>query len=163
VTASAPDRLIVPLPTRRATTRFGRGLATHLGPSDLVILEGALGAGKTFLARSICRGLGLPAFLPVTSPTFTLVQEYETSPVIAHADLYRLLGLGGGSGGLYDVGLDALRDDGAVLLVEWGLPFIEELGGDALVIDLALAPRAAHVSATGARARDLVRALAAGE
>ena len=150
-----PDSLTVELSTRRATTRFGRGLATHLVAGDLVILEGPLGAGKTFLARSICRGLGLPAALPVTSPTFTLVQEYETLPVIAHADLYRLLG----GGDLHDLGLDALRDDGAVLLVEWGMPFVEELGGDALIIELAVAPREACVSATGVRSRQLLRAL----
>ncbi len=144
------------LPTRRATTRFGRQLAGHLRAGDLVILEGPLGAGKTFLARSICRGLGLPAVMPVTSPTFTLVQEYETSPPIAHADLYRLLG----GGDLHDIGLDALREEGAVLLVEWGQPFIDELGGDALLLELDRTPRALRVSPTGSRSRELVRHLA---
>lgn len=148
--------LTVQLPTRRATTRLGRKLAGLLRAGDLVVLEGSLGAGKTFLARAICRGLGLPSSLPVTSPTFTLVQEYETSPVVAHADLYRLLD----GGDLCDLGLDALRDEGAVLIVEWGRPFVRELGGDALLLDLELTPRAAHVSATGPRARELVLALA---
>lgn len=147
------------LPTRRATTRFGRGLATVLRPGDLVIFEGPLGAGKTFLIRSICRGLGLPESLSVTSPTFTLVQEYETTPVVAHADLYRLVGSGGR---VEELGLEEHREEGAVVLVEWGLPFAEDLGGDAAIIRLELSPRRVTVDGTGARSSELVKQLVEG-
>src|SRR5689334_1946252 len=82
----------VPLPTRRSTVQLGRALAGALKPGDLIILDGDLGMGKTFLARSICRALGVPASTPITSPTFTLVHEHKARFPIVHADLYRLRG-----------------------------------------------------------------------
>jgi len=137
------------LPTRRSTQKLAQLIAPSLAESDLVILTGPLGSGKTFFVRALCRALGLPNTLRVTSPTFTLVQEYETTPPLAHADLYRLTG----PGQLRELGLDAQRDDGRVLLVEWGEPYVEQLGGDALLLTFALEPRRVVVSATGRRSR----------
>ena len=139
--------LVVDLPTRRATVRLGRRLGKLLAPSDLVVLDGPLGSGKTFLVRAICRALGLPANVPVPSPTFTLVHELPTHPPVAHADLYRL----DRGSSVRELGLDALRDEGHLVLVEWGSRFLAELGGDALVVELRLDPRQAVVSATGPR------------
>jgi tRNA threonylcarbamoyladenosine biosynthesis protein TsaE len=143
------------LPTRRATIRLARRVAEQLAAGDLVILSGPLGSGKTFFARALCRALGLPARVPVTSPTFTLVHEFDTKPPSAHADLYRLA-----SGeDVQRLGLDAQRDEGRLLLVEWGEPYLELLGGDGLVIRLSLDPRSAELSATGERSRRVLDAL----
>jgi tRNA threonylcarbamoyladenosine biosynthesis protein TsaE len=145
------------LPTRRATQKLAALVAPTLEPSDLVILTGPLGSGKTFFARALCRALGLPASARVPSPTFTLVHEHETAPPLSHADLYRL----SGSEQVRQLGLDAQRDEGRVLLVEWGEPYITELGGDALVLTLSLDPRQAVFSATGRRSSAIVAKLGA--
>jgi tRNA threonylcarbamoyladenosine biosynthesis protein TsaE len=147
--------LNVALTTRRDTLALGRRIAAGLEQGDLVVLAGPLGSGKTFLTRAICRALGLPPSIRVPSPTFTLVHEHPTNPPLSHADLYRLET----PAQVRALGLDAQRDDGRVLVVEWGAPYIELLGGDALVVELSLAPRAAALSATGARSRALLERL----
>ena len=144
------------LPTRRATQKLAQLVAPELRSGDLLILSGPLGSGKTYFTRALCRALGLKERVP--SPTFTLVHEHETVPPISHADLYRL----NGPAQVAELGLDAQRDDGRVLLVEWGEPYIELLGGDALVLTLALDPRRATLSATGARSHEQLAALLAG-
>lgn len=175
----------IDLPTRRSTIRLARTLAPRIEAGDLVVLAGDLGAGKTFFARALCRALGVPAEVPVTSPTFTLVHELQGRLPIAHADLYRLgsggaAGLsgeapGGGmtpdaaadpEGELGQLGLRDRRAEGAVLLAEWGEPFVEALGGDALVIRLRAAGgdgagREAELSATGPRSAALLASLTA--
>ena len=79
------------LPDDAATIALGQRLAAVLRPGDIVRLEGDLGAGKTALARAILRALLGDAELEVPSPTFALVQPYDTrfGPVL-HADLYRI-------------------------------------------------------------------------
>ena len=145
------------LPTRRATQKLAELVAPSLQASDLVVLTGPLGSGKTFFVRALCRALGLPSSQRVASPTFTLVHEHDTQPPLSHADLYRLNGLEQ----VRELGLDAQRDDGRVLLVEWGEPYIDMLGGDALLLTLALDPRRAVISATGRRSRAIVSELSA--
>jgi tRNA threonylcarbamoyladenosine biosynthesis protein TsaE len=152
----------VPLPNRRATKLLARAVSRQLAPGDLYVLSGALGAGKTFFVRAVCRSLGLDRAVRVTSPTFTLVHEYETVPPLVHADLYRLEAPREDSS-RSDPTLFALaeqRDDGRVLFVEWGAPFVEALGGDAVVIELDTSPRTARITATGPRARERVEGLA---
>ncbi|HEY8946555.1 MAG TPA: tRNA (adenosine(37)-N6)-threonylcarbamoyltransferase complex ATPase subunit type 1 TsaE [Polyangiaceae bacterium] len=144
------------LPTRRATREFARALSEHLVAGDLIVLTGPLGSGKTFLARAVCRALGVPRERRVTSPTFALVHEHAGRLPIAHADLYRL----DHPGQLEDLGLLALRDDGRVLLVEWGEPYAAALGGDALIVTLELDPRRVRVTGTGPRSDALARATA---
>ncbi|HLV65519.1 MAG TPA: tRNA (adenosine(37)-N6)-threonylcarbamoyltransferase complex ATPase subunit type 1 TsaE [Polyangiaceae bacterium] len=150
--------LVVDLPNRRATRKLAAALAPRLEPGDLVVLAGALGAGKTFFVRALCRELGVPREQRVASPTFALVHEYEGRLAIRHADLYRVES----ARELAELGLDVARDEGAVLLVEWGAPYVLELGGDALVMTLSLEPRRAQLSATGPRGAALLAALAEG-
>ncbi len=145
-----------PLPNKQATQRLAADVAPLLAAGDLLLLDGPLGAGKTFFARALARSLGLGADARVTSPTFTLVHEYETEPKLVHADLYRL---SDDERGVFELGLLAERDEGALLVVEWGLAFERLLGGDALVVTLAREPRKAAISATGARSRQLLEAL----
>jgi tRNA threonylcarbamoyladenosine biosynthesis protein TsaE len=146
----------LPLPDRAATRALAAKVAPLLATGDLVVLSGPLGSGKTFFARALCRALGLPARVRVPSPTFTLVHEHDTSPPVSHADLYRLRD----ERDVMGLGLDAQRDDGRVLLVEWGEPYIALLGGDALVVELSTDPRRASLRSTGTRSAALVAALA---
>jgi tRNA threonylcarbamoyladenosine biosynthesis protein TsaE len=153
-----------PLPTRRATIRLARALAASLAPSDLVLLDGGLGAGKTFLARALLRGLGLPEAVAVPSPTFTLVHEYPASlgltVSLLHADLYRLLDAGEDAVAdeIASLGLRARRIDGAVLVVEWGARQREALGGDALEVTMERSAegRRARLRSTGPRSAEML-------
>lgn len=148
------------LATRRDTTRLGRRIARALEPGDLVLLSGELGAGKTFLARAVARGLGVPAEVAIASPTFTLVQEYPTArAVLLHADLYRLRGeeRDRTAGEIRRLGLAERRAEGAVLLVEWGEGFEHELGGEPdLRVTLAVAGAGRVATLDGARAAAVV-------
>lgn len=145
----------IELPTRQKTRRLARALAPLLQASDLVILDGQLGSGKTFFVRALTRALGLPERIRVTSPTFSLVHEIATCPPLVHADLYRLATVRE----VAELGLDEQRDAGAVLVVEWGLPYVEILGGDALIFEFRHEPRRIHARATGARSGALLSAL----
>jgi tRNA threonylcarbamoyladenosine biosynthesis protein TsaE len=124
--------LTLDLADRRGTIGLARRLAPLLAASDLVVLSGDLGAGKTFFARALCRALGVPPDVEVTSPTFTLMHEYAARWPIVHADAYRLRD----ETELLALGIREARGEGALLLVEWGEPYVDLLGGDALVVTL---------------------------
>lgn len=145
------------LPNRRATRTLAALLAEEARAADLIVLSGPLGSGKTFLCRAFCRALGVPREQRVTSPTFALVHEYAGRVPISHADVYRIRD----ERELFELGLAEQRDDGRLLIVEWGEPFVAALGGDALVISLALDPRRAALRASGPRSQSLAAALRA--
>jgi len=96
-----------------ATARLGRALSGLIAPGEAILLSGPLGAGKSELARGLIQTLAGPGE-EVPSPTFTLVQFYETQPALAHFDLYRLEG----EGEALEIGLEEALDQGAAL-VEW--------------------------------------------
>jgi tRNA threonylcarbamoyladenosine biosynthesis protein TsaE len=146
------------LSSRRDTRRLGIAIAEVLSPGDLVVLAGDLGAGKTFLVRCIARALGVNE--GVTSPTFTLVHEYATprAPLV-HGDLYRLLTVPHRLGlEVARLGLRERRQEGALVVVEWGAEAIDALGGDpAIVVSLAIAGKHRRVATlSGRRASDIV-------
>jgi tRNA threonylcarbamoyladenosine biosynthesis protein TsaE len=96
------------------TATVGRDLAASLRVGDTVLLHGELGAGKTAFVRGLAEGLGIPADA-VSSPTFTLIQEYRGGRVpLFHVDLYRL----DDPREIEDLGLDEIARDG-VLAIEW--------------------------------------------
>ena len=102
------------------TIAFGRTLAELLAPPKLVLLHGDLGAGKTTLVKGIAAAFDAAAEEDVTSPTFTLVHEYRGPQAsLYHIDLYRVDTLRE----LETLGLDDLRSDNSVLLIEWGEKF----------------------------------------
>ena len=96
------------------TIAAGRDLAARVQPGDIVLLTGDLGAGKTAFVRGLAEGLGIdPA--EVTSPTFTLIQEYSGGRlVLYHVDLYRLKPIE-----VDDLGLEELTIEGGVTAIEW--------------------------------------------
>jgi tRNA threonylcarbamoyladenosine biosynthesis protein TsaE len=96
------------------TTAVGRELAGTLRAGDVVLLYGDLGAGKTAFVKGLAEGLGV-AREEVSSPTFTLVQEYRGGRLtLFHVDLYRL----DDAREVFDLGLDEIAADG-VLAIEW--------------------------------------------
>jgi tRNA threonylcarbamoyladenosine biosynthesis protein TsaE len=102
------------------TIAFGRTLADLLSPPKLVLLTGDLGAGKTTLAKGIAAGFEAAEEEDVTSPTFTLVHEYRGPRAnLYHIDLYRV----DTARELETLGLDDMRAEGSVLLIEWGEKF----------------------------------------
>src|ERR1019366_2883870 len=133
------------------TIEVGRKLAGLLEPPQLLILRGDLGTGKTTLVKGIAQALDAAEADEVTSPTFTLIHEYdgarEGKPVkLFHLDVYRLEG----ERQLETLGLDELLTPDALVLVEWGEKFksikkkstgeiaITSAGGDARKISVTL-------------------------
>ena len=94
------------------TIAAGRELGERLAPGAVVLLEGPLGAGKTAFVRGLAEGLGCDGG-EVSSPTFTIVQEYRGRVTLQHVDLYRL-----GPAEVDDLALEDLMT-GAVFAVEW--------------------------------------------
>jgi tRNA threonylcarbamoyladenosine biosynthesis protein TsaE len=113
------------------TEALGARVAARLGPGDVVVVSGEVGAGKTTLIRGACRALGIEE--PITSPTFTIGQRYRGGRLpVSHLDLYRLASLEGEDPALLD---DYLRPD-SVAFVEWPAAGAGRLGRPALGIRL---------------------------
>lgn len=121
-TISDSATLVVLLPDEAATRAFGAALASDLRPGDFIALTGDLGAGKTALARALIQARFGPGGEDedVPSPTFTLVQTYETPDLlITHVDLYRL----DDPEDARELGLLEALDEGAMLMewpIKWG-------------------------------------------
>ena len=137
------------------TIELGRKLARILKPPQLLLLRGELGTGKTTLVKGIAQALDAAEADEVTSPTFTLLHEYDGAqdgkPVkLFHLDVYRLEG----ERQLETLGLDELLTPDALVLVEWGEKFksikkkstgeiaITSAGGDARKITVTLKDQA---------------------
>jgi tRNA threonylcarbamoyladenosine biosynthesis protein TsaE len=103
------------------TIALGERLAQTLPRGATVLLIGNLGAGKTTLTKGIVKGLGAAQPEEVSSPTFTLIHEYGSPPVVYHVDLYRLESARDAA----TLGLDELFDSPAMVLIEWGEKFPE--------------------------------------
>ena len=116
------------------TEALGERLAARLRPGDVIAYTGDLGAGKTAFTRGLARGLGCRG--RVTSPTFTIVNEYEGPTPLFHFDMYRL----SGSEDLFDIGWEDYLDRGGVCAVEWSEQVEDALPEDTVTVSLARHP-----------------------
>ncbi len=113
------------------TRELGRRLGQRLGPGAVVAFTGGLGAGKTAFTRGLAEGLGVRD--RVTSPTFTIVNEYEGGRLpLFHFDLYRLAS----SDELFEIGWEDYLSRGGVCAVEWSENAADAMEEDAVRVEL---------------------------
>ena len=136
---------------------LGERLAAALEPGQVLALSGELGAGKTRLTQGLARGLDIPLD-EVTSPTFTLIQEYAGRLPVRHCDAYRLRD----PAEFADLGLDELFAADGVAIVEWAERVIDDFPRDRLEILIAVtgeSERQVTFRATGRRSIRLLQSL----
>ncbi len=141
------------------TRAIGAQLGTLLQAGDLVALSGDLGAGKTCCIQGIAGGLGIYDELTVTSPTYTLIHEYQGNVPIYHFDVYRL----SNEEDLYDLGYEEYFYGDGVTLIEWADRIHSFLPDDHLALHLHLhhdGVRRLQFQATGSRAQEVLHAFA---
>lgn len=112
------------------TERIGEMLGRHLHSGTVLALRGGLGMGKTAFTRGLARGLGCTG--RVTSPTFTIVNEYDGTTPLFHFDMYRL----DSEDDLFDIGWDDYLARGGVCAVEWSERIDSALPPDALTVSI---------------------------
>jgi tRNA threonylcarbamoyladenosine biosynthesis protein TsaE len=114
------------------TFRIGRIIGETLGEGAVVALVGELGAGKTSLTQGIARGLDVGEEYPITSPTFTLINEYPGRLKLVHLDVYRL----SGSADLPDLGYEEYIFGKGVIVIEWAEKIQDVLPDESLFITM---------------------------
>ncbi len=112
------------------TREFGIKLGSLLKPGDVVCLNGQLGAGKTTITKSIGIGLGVEDY--ITSPTFSLINEYDGRCPVYHFDVYRLEN----TEELYDLGFDEYFYGKGVSIIEWANKIESFLPEEKIVVDI---------------------------
>jgi len=140
------------------TRQLGRRIGELAGGGLVLALFGDLGAGKTVFVQGLARGLGVDERTPVTSPTYTLINEYPAAVFLHHVDLYRI----SDSAELAEIGFDEILTEGGVVAVEWAERCKEELPEDRLDIRIREAGgnrRTFEMSAGGQQSGDLLQAL----
>lgn len=131
------------------TVDAGRQLAARLGRGSVVLLFGDLGAGKTALVRGLAQGLGADPE-QVSSPTFTLIQEYSGRIRLYHVDLYRVA-----PAEVDDLGLDELGDGQGVVAIEWADRLPRAVGGAIEIRIEDLGDDTRRIAITGWECEDL--------
>ena len=112
------------------TEQLGERLAKTVSGGAVIAMYGDLGAGKTAFVRGMARGMGLTC--RVSSPTFTIVNEYLGERELIHFDMYRL----SGAEELFDIGWEAYISRGAVCVVEWSENVQDAFFGDEIKITI---------------------------
>ncbi len=137
------------------TLRFGKIIARHLVPGDIICLSGDLGAGKTVLAKGIAQGLGIDK-AGVVSPTFVLLRQYEGKLPLFHFDFYRLKDLADIAG----LGYEEFLYGNGVSVIEWPGRMRTLLPKQNLLVELSVRAgeeRLMKVSACGSRYEELIK------
>ena len=116
------------------TEAAGERLGASLSPGTVLAYRGGLGMGKTAFTRGLARGLGCTG--RVTSPTFTIVNEYEGRIPLFHFDMYRLPD----SDALFDIGWEDYLDRGGVCAVEWSEQVDDALPEDTIYVTISRHP-----------------------
>jgi tRNA threonylcarbamoyladenosine biosynthesis protein TsaE len=119
----------------QATRKLGRRIGRRLSAPLLIALTGDLGSGKTALVQGLAKGLDVPAEYTITSPTFTLINEYPGRLPLYHVDLYRLQDAVEWD----DIGLPEVIYGDGVVAVEWAEKIVEEdLPSERIVVDMGI-------------------------
>ena len=140
--------------TQRLGTTLGRAVCEPI----LIALHGTLGCGKTAFVQGLARGLGVPPEYYITSPTFTLINEYPGRLPLFHVDLYRLEGLVD----LEDIGLSEILTGDGVVAVEWAEKLPPDTFARGLTIDFEIIDsdrRTLEMIASGQPGRSLLKAI----
>ena len=131
------------------TEEVGMKLAKVLSPGTVIAYRGDLGAGKTAFTRGLARGLGIQD--PVTSPTYTIVNEYLGGRLpLFHFDMYRL----GSADDLFDIGWDDDLERGGVCAVEWSENVAEAMENSINVTIEKLGEESRKITGTGGKIHD---------
>lgn len=140
------------------TRAIGKHLGMLLQAGDVVAFTGDLGAGKTCCIQGIASGLGIPETIAVTSPTYTLIHEYQGRVPIYHFDVYRL----GSEDDVYDLGYEEYFYGSGVTLIEWADRIRSFLPEDHLGLHIHFRSdgmRELQFQATGPRSEHLISLL----
>lgn len=135
VTISSPDAMF----------ELGARIGARLKAGDLIVLNGALGAGKTLLTQGIAQALGISG---VTSPTFVISKSYKGNIPLVHVDAYRLIESENPILSLDDLDLDSESED-AVTVIEWGGDLASRLSEERLEIFIDRSDEVREVNAVG--------------
>jgi tRNA threonylcarbamoyladenosine biosynthesis protein TsaE len=114
------------------TFSLGQRIASFLSEGSVVALQGELGSGKTYLVKGIAKGLGVTE--NITSPTYTIISEYNSSPVLYHIDAYRL----SGDEDFENSGGRETINSGGISLIEWSERIPKSIPKDAITVNIKI-------------------------
>jgi tRNA threonylcarbamoyladenosine biosynthesis protein TsaE len=138
--------------SREETLALGEKLAGFLAPGSVVALEGPLGAGKTCFAKGIARGLGIEE--EITSPTYTIVSEYQGAFPFYHIDVYRL----SGDGDFASLGGEEFIYGKGISVVEWSDRIPSSIPRDSVFVDIEIREGGArNIRITGPGVREFFK------
>ena len=109
------ETITITVNTLEETSALGYELGTLVGPGTVILLSGELGSGKTTFVQGLAKGLGVPESYYVTSPSYTIINEYPGRVPLCHMDLYRI----SEPDELRDIGVDDIFNGNGVIAVEW--------------------------------------------
>lgn len=150
----------IQITTRSAaeTRKLGQIIGTHIDQPLHIALSGDLGSGKTVFVQGLAKGLDVPEQYYITSPTFTLINEYPGRHALLHVDLYRIEQLNE----LGEIELEEVLEQDAVIAVEWAEKLSRAMLSDHLKLQFKLISdeiRQIDIFAYGQQAGNLIRAL----